>query len=266
MQALETGAFTPEKIAPLFMAVFGSRIFLSLNKEDGIPVTLVSLPTSNASSAFPKLTPFPSWHMHTYGNCKHIEQAAGLEVDSVGRLWVLDIGSDDCNTKLWIFDLSNNDQTVLIHDFPKNVYYLHDLVLDETPNGYFAYSTQMRNRDNSSSANTTPMNCVQFPLPHFVTDIEAMLMDNHGTMYAAFWKINYIISVNMHQPDQAQSFHKVEKMNSEWPFTFSLDWSGTFWMTFFNYTGKMPTYKLLKAAVGAKSYMSEPQKTVGPMC
>ncbi|XP_065336588.1 protein yellow-like [Cloeon dipterum] len=314
IQALQAGAFKPENIVPLFMAVFGSRIFLSLDKVDGIPVTLVSLPTSKASTASPKLTPFLSWHMHEYGNCKNIEQPTGLEVDNVGRLWVLDSGSENCNSKLWIFDLSNHDQTVLIHHFP-NAYYLHDLVLDETPNGYFAYSTQWGEndivafsleREESWTVKTPGMRVLSTALSPkeeprqlylgkynstelYSTSVAElrngnrtanpkpigkwigynsyrMLMDNHGTMYAAFWEINYIISVNIYQPDQAQNFHEDEKMSTEWPFTFSLDSSGTFWMTEFIKTRTRPTYRLLKAAVGSKSYMSEPQTTGGRKC
>ncbi|CAB3379974.1 Hypothetical predicted protein [Cloeon dipterum] len=136
-QALEDGTFEPENIKPLNMAVNGTSIFLCLKKYNNIPATLVSLPTSSASSAPPKLTPFPSWHMHEYGNCDKIEEATGLEVDSVGRLWVLDSGSENCNAKLWIFNLSNN-HTELIHRFPYQKL-MHDLVLDETPNGTLAY-------------------------------------------------------------------------------------------------------------------------------
>ncbi|XP_065334484.1 protein yellow-like [Cloeon dipterum] len=85
-RALSDGTFDPETIEPIFMAFFGSVIFFALEKRDGIPVTLVSLPTNSASSEPPKLTPFPSWDMHEFGNCNKIEEARGLQVDSVGRL------------------------------------------------------------------------------------------------------------------------------------------------------------------------------------
>ncbi|XP_065336581.1 uncharacterized protein LOC135937359 [Cloeon dipterum] len=136
-QALKNRTFKPENIYPLFMAVYGTRIFLSLYKYSDIPASLVSLPTSSASSASPKLTPFPSWEMHGKGGCNKIEEAKGLQVDSVGRLWVLDSGSENCSTKLWTIDLSNN-HTVLGHRFSFRDY-MHDLVLDETPNGTLAF-------------------------------------------------------------------------------------------------------------------------------
>ncbi|CAB3388682.1 Hypothetical predicted protein [Cloeon dipterum] len=140
-QALETGTYNPEKIYPRYMAVYGTRMFLSLEKLVGIPATLVSLPTTSASYAPPKLTPFPSWdlHLHDFGSCNKIEWAVGLQVDSVGRLWVLDSGSDNyCNAKLWTIDLINNDDTKIIHRFPFHGW-MHDLVIDETANGTFAY-------------------------------------------------------------------------------------------------------------------------------
>ncbi|CAB3382149.1 Hypothetical predicted protein [Cloeon dipterum] len=144
-QALENGIYDPENILPLYMAAHGPRVFLSLEKYRKIPVTLVSLPTKSASSASPRLTPFPSWDMHEYTpweNCNKIEEAKGLEVDSVGRLWVLDEGSSNsnCHAKLLIFD-SYNHKTVLIHQFPFR-YSLYDLVLDETVDRTFAYITR----------------------------------------------------------------------------------------------------------------------------
>ncbi|CAB3383651.1 Hypothetical predicted protein [Cloeon dipterum] len=142
-KALKDGTFNPEKIYPFYMAVYGTRIFLSLASYEGVPVSLVTLPTSSASSAPPKLTPFPSWDINgKKGDCNKIEAAAGLQVDSIGRLWVLDSGSNTCKAKLWITDLINNDQTKLIHRFSFR-HNMHDLVLDETPNGTFAYISRI---------------------------------------------------------------------------------------------------------------------------
>ncbi|CAB3384262.1 Hypothetical predicted protein [Cloeon dipterum] len=140
-KSLIDGTFKPEEMSPLYMAVFGSRLFLSLGSYNGIPVSLVTVPTSSTSTKNPKLTPFPSWDLHDYGkegDCNKIEVAAGLQVDSIGRLWVLDSGSSECKAKLWIIDLINNDHTKLIHQFVfRN--WMHDLVLDETADGTFAY-------------------------------------------------------------------------------------------------------------------------------
>ncbi|XP_065334479.1 protein yellow-like [Cloeon dipterum] len=136
----EWPTFQPVDIEPRYMAVYGSRIFLSLEyKINRVPpATLVSLPTSSESSASPKITPFPSWDMHGIGNCNKIEYASGLDVDTVGRLWVLDSGSSQCKSKIWIIDLMNNNEINHIPSFSSDGS-MHDLVLDETANETFAY-------------------------------------------------------------------------------------------------------------------------------
>ncbi|XP_065335413.1 protein yellow-like isoform X2 [Cloeon dipterum] len=135
-----TKTFKPEDIFPRNVAVYESRIFLSLDTYgNDIPATLVSLPTSSESFEPPKLTAFPSWDIHGKGHCNKIEKASGLEIDSVGRLWVLDSGSDTCKkSKLWTVNLSNRDQTKLIHQFPFQKS-MNDLAIDETPDGTLAY-------------------------------------------------------------------------------------------------------------------------------
>ncbi|XP_065336509.1 protein yellow-like [Cloeon dipterum] len=312
-RALEDGTFKPEGILPLYMAVHGTKIFLALSIRFGIPVSLVSLPTSSASSenAPPKLTPFPSWDMNgKNGDCTKIEEACGLEVDSIGRLWMLDSGSVKCNAKLWTVDLSNYDRTRLIHrfSFRDNV---HDLVLDETPDGTFAYISRQSKphivvfsleRNQSWTVDTpgikafstalSPKN--QEPRQLYLSKYDSdelysisvaalrsgtgaatakligkwsakpyrMLMDNHGTIYAAFWGKNYTSSWNSSLPFQEQRFHEVAKLTAVWPFTFALDSMGTFWMTvFINYTGSKPRCRLLKAAVGAEPNINDSPTT-----
>ncbi|CAB3377158.1 Hypothetical predicted protein [Cloeon dipterum] len=308
--ALKDGTFKPEKIAPRFMAVYKTRIFLSLYKFSNIPVTLVSLPTSSASSASPKLTPFPSWNMHGERDCSKIQAARGLEVDSIGRLWVLDSGSENCNAKLWTIDLVNADHTKLIHRFSFRGW-VNDLVLDQTPSsGTFAYISREDEQNivvfslegNESRAVETlgvraysiALSPKKEPRHLYLSNFESselysmsvaalrngtrtanpklignwtgnhsyrMLMDNQGTIYAALWWINYISSWNTFQQFEEQRFQEDGKLDASWPFTFSLDSMGTFWMTELNETASKPKYRLLKAAVGAKSYMCEPPKT-----
>ncbi|XP_065352688.1 protein yellow-like isoform X2 [Cloeon dipterum] len=308
-QVLEDGTFKPEHMYPIFMAVYGTRIFFSLYKiRPGTPVTLVSLPTSNASSAPPKLTPFPSWDMHKTGDCNKIEEAKGLEVDSVGRLWVLDEGSYNCNCKIWTIDLIKNDHhTKLIHRF-SFLHSLHDLVLDETPNGTFAYIARRYDFNivvfslerNQSWIVDTPgkrvnsialspknqeartlylyepfskeLNSISVAevrkgtrtanpkaIGNWSAETYRMLMDNRGTIYATFWGRNFINSWNTSQPFEVQRFYEdagLELDFDQFAFTFALDQSETLWMTVLDWN-RQPKYRLLKAAVGAKSYIFE---------
>ncbi|CAB3389009.1 Hypothetical predicted protein [Cloeon dipterum] len=297
------GTFKPENIKPVYMAVHGTRIFLSLYGH-GIPVSLVSLPTSSASSAAPKLTPFPSCrNIHEQGNCHKIQAAKGLEVDAVGRLWVLDSGSKNCKAKIWTINLANSDQTKLIHRL-SFFGWVHDLVLDETSDGTFAYISRWGEkhivvfnfeRNQSWIAYTqgiavfsialTPKdqeprhlylgrypskelysisvaalrNGTRTAYPKLIgnwtaTNSYRMLMDNHGTMYSAFWERNFIHVWNTSQPFQEQHFLEVGKPTTLLPFTFDLDSTGTFWLTLFNNKETKPRCSLLKAEVGAKPY------------
>ncbi|XP_065350254.1 protein yellow-like [Cloeon dipterum] len=137
--------FNSSEVYFRYMAVFEERLFLSLDINIGIPATLVWLPTRSTSTAPPKLTPFPSWDLHKYQNCDSIQWAKGMQVDTEGRLWVLDEGGSVCPSKLWIFDLAN-DTTERVHQFPETLvshYYkkrfLSETVLDKTPDDYLAY-------------------------------------------------------------------------------------------------------------------------------
>ncbi|CAB3386795.1 Hypothetical predicted protein [Cloeon dipterum] len=149
-QALQNGTFVPEKIEPRYLAVFGQRLFLGLTKDQGVPASLVWLPTTNTPSASPKMQ-FSSWAMSDH--CSTMQTIKGLEVDSVGRLWVLDNGCEKCPCppKLWIFSLSNNDRIEHVHIFPEKAVShnfqsrsLQDVALDETNDESFAYITDVK--------------------------------------------------------------------------------------------------------------------------
>ncbi|XP_065334805.1 protein yellow-like [Cloeon dipterum] len=138
--------FKSSKVYLDYMAVFGERLFLSLETQPGIDATLVWLPTSGTSAVPAKLAPFPSWHLHKKNNCDSIQWAKGMETDTDGRLWVLDDGSKKCQGKIWIFDLLNNDKTEHVHQFPDSVVShisykrdLRDIVIDQTPDDSLAY-------------------------------------------------------------------------------------------------------------------------------
>ncbi|XP_065334699.1 protein yellow-like isoform X2 [Cloeon dipterum] len=279
--SLEAEIFNPRRIMPFFMAAYGPRLFFSMFRVLSTPVTLVSLHTSSASSASPKFTPFPSLNIHGQGDCDKLGEASGLQVDSVGRLWVLDQGSFRCSSKIWTIDLKNNDQTKLTHRFSfQNL--IHDFVLDETPNGTFAYITEMGaqhivvfslERNESWIVDTPGKSLLTIalspkvePRKLYLSEYESsrlysisiaalrngsrtanpelignwtaepyrMLMDNQGTLYAAFWGKNYISSWNSSQPFAEHRFYEVAGLNTDYPFSFNLDQSGAFWMAVFD--------------------------------
>jgi len=86
----------------------------------------------------------------------------GLEVDSHGRLWVVDAGRlftrqtqrrrdmDKCPAKLLLFDLNNNNSLLVSFEFPESVVshnssLLSDLVLDKTSDDWLAYISDSSN-------------------------------------------------------------------------------------------------------------------------
>ncbi|XP_065335014.1 major royal jelly protein 1-like [Cloeon dipterum] len=306
--------FHQDQVYFQYMAVFGERLFLSLDSYSGIPATLVWLPTSGSSTVPPKLAPFPSWNLHMKDNCDTIQAAKGMEIDTDGRLWVLDQGSSKCSSKLWIFDLLNNDTTELVHQFPDSVvshrYFkreLRDMVLDKTPEDYLAYITDSfsdkivvysRKMDKSWTV-TTPGRkwnslalspdgeATQLYLARYfsnelysvsVSELKneggraavklvgewfnipcRMLIDSANVLYAAFKYQSYLSKwKNISEPFRDQRFYEVERLDAEQPFTFALDTNGTLWLTERNATGSEKRHKIIKAAVGARSYLFKP--------
>ncbi|XP_065335606.1 protein yellow-like [Cloeon dipterum] len=304
--------YSPEKVYPIYMAVFGERLFLSLDTLPGIPATLVWLPTSGSSTAPPKLAPFPSWDSHKEDNCDTIQRAYSMETDTDGRLWVLDQGSSNCPSKIWIFNLLNNDTTERIHQFPDAVvshsFYkrdLRDIVLDKTTDDNLAYITESESEhivvysnknDKSWSVKTPGIKWDSLAISPIrearqvylgrrgstelysvsVSELKneggsaaavkligswtgkpyRMLIDSANVLYAAFNYQNYTSIWNISEPFREQRFHEVRRLGAYWPFTFALDTKETLWMTERNETGSGNRYKLLKADVAARSYLS----------
>lgn len=112
----------------------------------GVPVTLSTVPYSNRyhwwepffmlHNESPKLNPFPSYEMNKLGDCDAIQSAGALDIDSFGRLWVVDVGRINvlgpyqmkgeainlCPAKLVIFDVKyGRSDLIFTYTFPENV-------------------------------------------------------------------------------------------------------------------------------------------------
>ncbi|CAB3383297.1 Hypothetical predicted protein [Cloeon dipterum] len=206
---------------------------------DGIPATLVWLPTSGKSTAPPKLAPFPSLDLHKRDNCDTIQWAKGMDTDTDGRLWALDLGSSDCPSKLWIFDLANNDTTERVHQFPDTV----------VPHSEISVS-ELKNEGGSAAVKL---------IGEWTESPYRMVIDNDNVLYAAFYFQNYLSKWNISEPFREQRFHEVGGgLDGSYPFTFSLDADDTLWVMERNVIGGEARHKLLKAAVGATSHLSSP--------
>ncbi|CAB3379955.1 Hypothetical predicted protein [Cloeon dipterum] len=292
--------YRPENVYILFMAVFGERLFLSLDLYPGIAATLVWLPTSGSSTAPPKLAPFPSWHLHKKDKCDSIQAAKGVEVDPEGWLWVLDEGSRNCSSKIWIFNLFN-DTVERVHRFPDSVVShsyekraLRDIVLDKTPDDDLAYIADYkavhiviysRNLDKSWEARQLYLREFESKELHSVSVSELkneggsaavkligewtaspyrMVIDSANVLYAAFTEKSYASKWNISEPFREHRFYEVGSLGAHVPFTFALDPNGILWMTQRNRTGGGIRHKLLKTAVGARSSLFSTSTGVTP--
>ncbi|XP_065336592.1 uncharacterized protein LOC135937369 [Cloeon dipterum] len=248
-------------------------------------------------------------------NCETIQEAKGMETDPGGRLWVVDQGSSKCPSKIWIFNLLNNDNTEHVHQFPDTVVShsyekraLRDIVLDKTPDDYFAYITDLRSDhiivytrklDKSWSVKTPGSKWISLALSpnkearqmylgrtdsnelysvsiselktegvgsvavKFISkwkeELYRMVIDNANVVYAAMLKQNCLSKWNISEPFREHRFYdEIGSLGAFWPFTFALDTNGNLWMTQRSETqgwGERRYYKLLKAAVGARSYL-----------
>lgn len=126
--AIRSGAFIPENVAPLGIAVSRDRVFVTTPRwNDGIPASLSTI-TLPAFSQSPALEPYPSWDAHTSTtnpDCTRLLSVYRLAIDECNRLWVIDSGIVNaltnlqqlCPPKIVAFDLATN-QVVVNYPFP----------------------------------------------------------------------------------------------------------------------------------------------------
>ncbi|XP_066258401.1 dopaminechrome tautomerase-like isoform X1 [Euwallacea similis] len=117
-KAIANEDFVAENNLPLGIEVYKHRVFLSMPKwKKGVPVTLAQIPrVPNEES--PELIPYPNWEWHSEKTCELITSVFRMQVDTCGRLWVLDSGkimitteeaTQHCPPKLLIFDLETDE-------------------------------------------------------------------------------------------------------------------------------------------------------------
>ncbi|XP_046386734.1 protein yellow-like [Ischnura elegans] len=146
--------------------IWKDRAYLTVPRwRRGVPSTLNWVPICDAQQdpscpRSPPLTPFPSWEMQEPGNCSAIQYVQAVEIDPLGRMWVLDVGrrnilsplpDNRCKAKLILLDLEGGGRVIHTYEFPDRVAprldsFLNDLVVDvngNSPDGsdWFAYIT-----------------------------------------------------------------------------------------------------------------------------
>ncbi|KAG8232184.1 hypothetical protein J437_LFUL012181 [Ladona fulva] len=160
--AIDNGNYIPENNALIGVKVWGSYAYVNVARWlPGVPSTLnivPSFPMEELPLSTP-LSPFPSWEMQKEGNCSAIQYIQGMEIDSRGRMWALDVGrryfftsnpDNSCPPKLLLLDLDKGG--ILLHTFvfPEDVVsydksFLNDLVVHEgIGTDWYAYITDAK--------------------------------------------------------------------------------------------------------------------------
>ncbi|XP_031832944.1 protein yellow [Nomia melanderi] len=127
------------------------KMYLSLPRwRDGVPVTLaVTSATPINRITAPVLDAYPSWEMQKIGDCSAFQFVQSMEIDPIGRMWVIDSGTMSplsvetkatCPARLVILDLENKGEILKSYEFPPNVArpgmaYLNDIVVDHEDGG-----------------------------------------------------------------------------------------------------------------------------------
>ncbi|XP_049776018.1 protein yellow-like [Schistocerca cancellata] len=94
--------------------------------KKGVPATLAVVPPKGDTGT--PLLPFPDWRSNLQGNCDGFTSVFRVQVDSCGRLWILDTGFVDiltsdfrriCPTKVVVFN--NRGEKTLSYEYPHDV-------------------------------------------------------------------------------------------------------------------------------------------------
>jgi len=127
----------------------------------GVPSTLNAYNPANDPNKTYLLNSWPSWEKNKVGDCSAFQYVQSMEIDSLGRMWVIDVGSvnifvsngrvNTCPPKLVIIDIAT--QIVLrTHVFSPEVAsytesFLNDIVVDQKRG--FAYITDTAGPNNA---------------------------------------------------------------------------------------------------------------------
>lgn len=144
--AINSGEFKPDNNAISGIRFYKNEVYLTTPRWfSGVPSTLNKLVTKDGK---PLLQPFPSWDMQMLGNYTALQNVQGIEIDSFGRMWILDVGRYNIMEKdggvngppklvVWNMETSQLEQTYTFDNInaPYTDSFLQDLVVDEV-NGY----------------------------------------------------------------------------------------------------------------------------------
>lgn len=90
------------------VSVYYGRAFLCLqhaSSSSSLPTLVEASWPENIIGVKPKIFPSESSHLRRVGKCKGIKQAKSTDIDTNGRLWLIDNGNEACSAKIVVYDL-----------------------------------------------------------------------------------------------------------------------------------------------------------------
>lgn len=82
-----------------------------------MPTLIEATWPENMMNIRPKIFPNEKRFHHLAGKCRNVLNAQVTDIDSRGRLWLLDNGSSTCEPKLIIYDLLYRNEEVQLQTF-----------------------------------------------------------------------------------------------------------------------------------------------------
>lgn len=158
--AIASGRFVQENCVVTGVKYYKGYYYLTVPRWlNGVPSTMNYWHSDdggpNSNSNNPNLNAWPSFQMNAIDDCSALQYVQSMEIDSVGRMWIIDVGStaifeDDgagrrniCPPKLVIIDV-NSQEVLHRHTFSPevaswNFNFLNDIVINQKEG--FAYIT-----------------------------------------------------------------------------------------------------------------------------
>ncbi|XP_076624414.1 dopaminechrome tautomerase [Colletes latitarsis] len=160
--AVTHGDYVPANNFIAGVKFWKGKMYMTLPRwKDGVPVTLaVTSASPEGLNTAPNLQAYPTWDMQKIDDCSAFQFVQGMEIDPIGRMWVLDSGrmsplsvevKTTCPPRLVILNIENNGEILHSYEFPQHVArhgtaHLNDIVLDHEDGG-MAYITDSDQKD-----------------------------------------------------------------------------------------------------------------------
>ena len=120
--SLSSLGISSSNITVIYVSVYYRRAFLCLQHSSShspLPTLVEASWPENLIGVKPKIFPNESSHIRRAGKCKGTKQAQSTDIDSNGRLWMIDGGNEVCSAKIVVYDLLYfNDEVRNVKNFP----------------------------------------------------------------------------------------------------------------------------------------------------